>query len=173
MKIKQGIFFLLALFTTFFLDEQLTFFFSGFTGFRVTLASHLLLLVIFYGSFEFGSVLTYALLFLTGLFYDSHYVLTLGLVSLLLPLFFFLLRLSGNVLTKGWWQRLFAFLCLLICFEVLLYGLARLVGLTSYPFRNFLTAQLLPTILINLAYMLGFSRAVERVLGLRQITNEL
>lgn len=173
MKIKQGIFFLLALFTTFFLDEQLTFFLSGFTGFRVTLASHLLLLVIFYGSFEVGSILTYALLFLTGLFYDSHYVLTLGPVTILLPLFFFLLRLSGNFLTKGWWQRLLGFLFLVISFEVLLYGLARLVGLTSYPVKSFLTAQLLPTILVNLAYMLGFSRGVERVLGLRQITNEL
>lgn len=173
MRIKYFFLFLLALLLTFFLDGQLTFLFSSLTGFRMVLASHLLLLVIFYASFSSKSVLFYVLLSSLGLFYDGHYLLHWGLVTFLLPFFFFVLRFFRGFLLKGWWQRLLGFLGLVICFEVLLYGLARLAGLTSFPTRSFLTAQLLPVSLINLAYMLAFSRGVETFLGLRQIKNEL
>lgn len=173
MRIKECLFLLIAFFVTFFLDGQLTFFLSGLGGFRLTFSSHLFLLMVFYGSLELGTVLIYTLLLLFGLFYDSHYLLILGPATIILPLLVCFLRFFTGFLNRDWGQRLLGFLFLVISFEVLLYGLARLVGLTSYPVRSFLTAQLLPTILINLAYMLGFSRAVERVLGLRQITNEL
>lgn len=158
---------LAALFVSFFIDGQLTTMLTLWFGGQWVFASHLFLLVICYWSFESRSVLTYAVFCVLGLFYDSHYLMTLGPVTALLPVLLFLLRLFTPFLMKGWWQRCLGFFCLVVGFEVSVYGLAHLMGLTSYPVLAFLTAQLLPTSLLNLTYGLMFIRRLDLYLGFR------
>lgn len=167
----------LIMLVAFFLDGQLSFFLSGLTRFHWLIASQILLICLFYISLLWRDLFSYLSLIVLGLFYDQHYVLTLGLATILFPLFYFVLSMTSRYWLKGTWDRAFALFGLQVLFPISLYWLGRWYQLTTVSFGDFLHRQLLGTLLCNLLMMLIFFKYVEpwlfRGVDFRQISTEL
>lgn len=171
--IKKRFFLLFGLLFLFFLDGQLSFWFSSLMAFRFFVSSQLLLICLFFLSLLSRGPLTYLGLACLGLFYDSHYFLHLGLTSFLFPMVFFLLAISRATLLRWIWGRVMTLLCLLWLFPVALYGFGLIYGLTNYPVHDFLYHQLLPTGLLNSLYLLIGYRYLDKTLIIPLVSSNI
>ncbi|MGT2896715.1 rod shape-determining protein MreD [Streptococcus entericus] len=175
--IKKRVLLWLIMLVTFFLDGQISFFLSGLTDFRWLVTSQFLLISIFYISILWRDLFSYLSLVLLGLFYDQHYLLTIGLATVLFPLVYFILSITRRYWLKGKWDRAFALVLLQVLFPVGLYWLGYFYQLTTVTFSEFFNRQMPGTILFNGVTLFFFFRYLEPVLfrgvDFRQISTEL
>lgn len=151
MKQKVMLNFLLLL--TFFLDAQLGYLFSAWTGYQLVFSSQLFLLVLAQLALATTSFFYYPYLILLGIFYDAFYLGQLGLTVWLFPLTVYGFRLVRPLISDRPLERFLYSICWLFVYSLLLYGLGWGLGLTRYPITYFITFNLAPSLGLNALYL--------------------
>lgn len=159
---KKQFILMLTLLLTFFLDHQLANFFSNLTGYQLIFSSYLMIICLFYAGISTRQFWYYPFLVSLGIFYDAHYFGVLGLSVWLLPICLYLFRLFRHQMLAGRLERFLFLMCLLFTFSLLLYFLAYLYGMTTYPITYFITYNLAPSLLLNALYLLLLQKWLDK-----------
>ncbi|MGT2926147.1 rod shape-determining protein MreD [Streptococcus cuniculipharyngis] len=146
----------LFLFFLLLIDGQVSYLLSDFLGENSRINSHLILLALLCHLQEDDSPYLYWLYFMLGLIFDLYYVNMFGMASLIFPCLIFLIRKMGYDKEVKFFQGLMVFIIMNFVFEIMIYGLASLYQLTTYPFLLFITYNLAPTLLYNIFLYLIF-----------------
>lgn len=154
MKIGRYFLIVTLLILTFFLDRSLSSFFSNLFDYHMVTSSYLLLAILFYAGVIVPQLWFYPMLIGLGIFYDAYYFGYLGLSIWVFPSCFYLFRLKRGQRLGNRFERLFLLLCLIFTFSSATYALAYFYGLTAYPLEQFLTVNLLPSLLLNTIYQI-------------------
>lgn len=163
---KRQVLFIIGLYVSFYLDGSLSANMGrGLFGERVIMVSHLALLWILMAQ-VFGKNAHLPVLFgavLTGLGTDIYYSGIIGLTLFGLPLLvWFNQQLLSRVKLVGLWQAGYIISCVAV-YELYLYGIESLLGLIHVGIDTFVVRIFLPTLILNLVYIILLSGFVIRL----------
>jgi rod shape-determining protein MreD len=112
-----------------------------------------------YGSAKHGII--YGLIF--GLLFDIVFTEILGIYLFLYPLTAFIVLKIMKILQVNLLTVSIVSLIGVVILESAVYGLNRLIGITSIDFMSFLTMRLLPTLLLNAVFLIIASYPLKRI----------
>ena len=123
---------------------------------HVQLASHFLFLFLLFETIEVSEYLYLAYCFVVGLVYDIYFFHLIGIATLLFVLL-------GAFLHKfNSWTRMLAIIVMTFLFEMGAYILAIVVGLTVDSMSLFIVYSLVPSMILNLIWMITFQFIFEK-----------
>ena len=125
-------------------------------------------LVIFYFLFllfetiEVSEYFYLAYCFVVGLVYDIYFFHLIGIATLLFVLLGAFLHKFNSVILLNRWTRMLAIIVMTFLFEMGAYILAIVVGLTVDSMSLFIVYSLVPSMILNLIWMIIFQFILKR-----------
>ena len=129
---------------------------------HVQLASHFLFLFLLFETIEVSEYLYLAYCFLVGLVYDIYFFHLIGIATLLFVLLGIFLHKFNSVILLNRWTRMLAIIVMTFLFEMGVYILAIVVGLTVDNMSLFIVYSLVPSMILNLIWMIVFQFIFEK-----------
>ena len=129
---------------------------------HVHLASHFLFLFLLFETIEVSEYLYLVYCFLVGLVYDIYFFHLIGIATLLFVLLGVFLHKSNSVILLNRWTRMLAIIVMTFLFEMGVYILAIVVGLTVDSMSLFIVYSLVPSMILNLIWMIVFQFIFEK-----------
>ena len=127
------------------------------------LASHFLFLFLLFETIEVSEYLYLVYCFLVGLVYDIYFFHLIGIATLLFVLLGVFLHKFNSVILLNRWTRMLAIIVMTFLFEMGAYILALVVGLTVDSMSLFIVYSLVPSMILNLIWMIIFQFIFEKI----------
>ena len=129
---------------------------------HVHLASHFLFLFLLFETIEVSEYLYLVYCFVIGLVYDVYFFHLIGIATLLFILLGAFLHKLNSVILLNRWTRILAMIVMSFLFDMGAYLCALVVGLTTDSLPIFIVYSLVPSMILNLVWMLIFQFIFER-----------
>ena len=126
------------------------------------LASHFLFLFLLFETIEVSEYLYLAYCCIVGLVYDIYFFHLIGIATLLFVLLGVFLHKFNSVILLNRWTRMLAIIVMTFLFEMGAYILAIVVGLTVDSMSLFIVYSLVPSMILNLIWMIVFQFIFEK-----------
>ena len=126
------------------------------------LASHFLFLFLLFETIEVSEYFYLAYCFVVGLVYDIYFFHLIGIATLLFVLLGAFLHKFNSVILLNRWTRMLAIIVMTFLFEMGAYILAIVVGLTVDSMSLFIVYSLVPSMILNLMWMIIFQFIFEK-----------
>ena len=156
---RVGVFLLLPFFVL--IDAHINQLLGSFVP-HVQLASHFLFLFLLFETIEVSEYLYLAYCFLVGLVYDIYFFHLIGIATLLFVLLGIFLHKFNSIILLNRWTRMLAIIVMTFLFEMGVYILAIVVGLTVDSMSLFIVYSLVPSMILNLIWMIVFQFIFEK-----------
>ena len=156
---RVGVFLLLPFFVL--IDAHISQLLGSFFP-HVHLASHFLFLFLLFETIEVSEYLYLVYCFVIGLVYDVYFFHLIGIATLLFILLGAFLHKLNSVILLNRWTRMLAIIVMTFLFEMGAYILALVVGLTVDSLPIFIVYSLVPSMILNLVWMLIFQFIFEK-----------
>ena len=156
---RVGVFLLLPFFVL--IDAHISQLLGSFFP-HVQLASHFLFLFLLFETIEVSEYLYLVYCFVIGLVYDVYFFHLIGIATLLFILLGAFLHKLNSVILLNRWTRILAMIVMSFLFEMGAYILAIVVGLTVDSLPIFIVYSLVPSMILNLVWMLIFQFIFEK-----------
>ena len=129
---------------------------------HVQLASHFLFLFLLFETIEVSEYFYLAYCFVVGLVYDIYFFHLIGIATLLFVLLGVFLHKFNSVILLNRWTRMLAIIVMTFLFEMGAYLFALAVGLTVDSLPIFIVYSLVPSMILNLIWMIVFQFIFEK-----------
>ena len=129
---------------------------------HVHLASHFLFLFLLFETIEVSEYLYLVYCFVIGLIYDVYFFHLIGIATLLFILLGAFLYKLNSVILLNRWTRILAMIVMSFLFDMGAYFCALVVGLTTDSLPIFIVYSLVPSMILNLVWMLIFQFIFEK-----------
>ena len=156
---RVGVFLLLPFFVL--IDAHISQLLGSFFP-HVHLASHFLFLFLLFETIEVSEYLYLVYCFMLGLVYDVYFFHLIGIATLLFILLGAFLHKLNSVILLNRWTRILAMIVMSFLFDMGAYLFALVVGLTVDSLPIFIVYSLVPSMILNLVWMLIFQFIFER-----------
>ena len=156
---RVGVFLLLPFFVL--IDAHISQLFGSLFP-HVQLASHFLFLFFLVGTIEGSEYFYLAYWFVVGLVYYIYFFHLIGIATLLFVLLGAFLHKFNSVILLNRWTRMLAIIVMTFLFEMGAYILALVVGLTVDSMSLFIVYSLVPSMILNLIWMIIFQFIFEK-----------
>ena len=156
---RVGVFLLLPFFVL--IDAHISQLLGSFFP-HVHLASHFLFLFLLFETIEVSEYLYLVYCFVIGLVYDVYFFHLIGIATLLFILLGAFLHKLNSVILLNRWTRILAMIVMTFLFEMGAYILAIVVGLTVDGMSLFIVYSLVPSMILNLIWMIIFQFIFEK-----------
>ena len=156
---RVGVFLLLPFFVL--IDAHISQLLGSFFP-HVHLASHFLFLFLLFETIEVSEYLYLVYCFVIGLVYDVYFFHLIGIATLLFILLGAFLHKFNSVILLNRWTRILAMIVMSFLFDMGAYLFALVVGLTVDSLPIFIVYSLVPSMILNLVWMLIFQFIFER-----------
>ena len=156
---RVGVFLLLPFFVL--IDAHISQLLGSFFP-HVHLASHFLFLFLLFETIEVSEYLYLVYCFVIGLVYDVYFFHLIGIATLLFILLGAFLHKLNSVILLNRWTRILAMIVMSFLFDMGAYLLALVVGLTVDSLSIFIVYSLVPSMILNLVWMLIFQFIFEK-----------
>ena len=156
---RVGVFLLLPFFVL--IDAHISQLLGSFFP-HVHLASHFLFLFLLFETIEVSEYLYLVYCFVIGLVYDVYFFHLIGIATLLFVLLGVFLHKFNSVILLNRWTRILAMIVMSFLFEMGAYILAIVVGLTVDSMSLFIVYSLVPSMILNLIWMIIFQFIFEK-----------
>ena len=156
---RVGVFLLLPFFVL--IDAHISQLLGSFFP-HVQLASHFLFLFLLFETTEVSEYFYLDYCFVVGLVYDIYFFHLIGIATLLFVLLGAFLHKFNSVILLNRWTRMLAIIVMTFLFEMGAYILAIAVGLTVDSLPIFIVYSLVPSMILNLVWMLIFQFIFEK-----------
>ena len=156
---RVGVFLLLPFFVL--IDAHISQLLGSFFP-HVHLASHFLFLFLLFETIEVSEYLYLVYCFMVGLVYDVYFFHLIGIATLLFILLGAFLHKLNSVILLNRWTRILAMIVVSFLFDMGAYLFALVVGLTLDSLPIFIVYSLVPSMILNLVWMLIFQFIFER-----------
>ena len=156
---RVGVFLLLPFFVL--IDAHISQLLGSFFP-HVHLASHFLFLFLLFETIEVSEYLYLVYCFVIGLVYDVYFFHLIGIATLLFILLGVFLHKLNSVILLNRWTRILAMIVMSFLFDMGAYLLALVVGLTVDSLSIFIVYSLVPSMILNLVWMLIFQFIFEK-----------
>ncbi|PZP90698.1 MAG: rod shape-determining protein MreD [Staphylococcus capitis] len=156
---RVGVFLLLPFFVL--IDAHISQLLGSFFP-HVHLASHFLFLFLLFETIEVSEYLYLVYCFVIGLVYDVYFFHLIGIATLLFILLGAFLHKLNSVILLNRWTRILAMIVMSFLFDMGAYFCALVVGLTTDSLPIFIVYSLVPSMILNLVWMLIFQFIFER-----------
>ena len=156
---RVGVFLLLPFFVL--IDAHISQLMGSFSP-HVHLASHFLFLFLLFETIEVSEYLYLVYCFVIGLVYDVYFFHLIGIATLLFILLGAFLHKLNSVILLNRWTRMLAIIVMTFLFEMGAYILALVVGLTVDSMSLFIVYSLVPSMILNLIWMIIFQFIFEK-----------
>ena len=157
---RVGVFLLLPFFVL--IDAHISQLLGSFFP-HVHLASHFLFLFLLFETIEVSEYLYLVYCFVIGLVYDVYFFHLIGIATLLFILLGAFLHKLNSVILLNRWTRMLAIIVMTFLFEMGAYILAIVVGLTVDSMSLFIVYSLVPSMILNLIWMIIFQFIFEKI----------
>ncbi len=156
---RVGVFLLLPFFVL--IDAHISQLLGSFFP-HVHLASHFLFLFLLFETIEVSEYLYLVYCFVIGLVYDIYFFHLIGIATLLFILLGAFLHKLNSVILLNRWTRILAMIVMSFLFDMGAYLFALVVGLTVDSLPIFIVYSLVPSMILNLVWMLIFQFIFEK-----------
>ena len=156
---RVGVFLLLPFFVL--IDAHISQLLGSFFP-HVHLASHFIFLFLLFETIEVSEYFYLAYCFVVGLVYDIYFFHLIGIATLLFILLGAFLHKLNSVILLNRWTRMLAIIVMTFLFEMGAYILAIVVGLTVDSMSLFIVYSLVPSMILNLIWMIVFQFIFEK-----------
>ena len=156
---RVGVFLLLPFFVL--IDAHISQLLGSFFP-HVHLASHFLFLFLLFETIEVSEYLYLVYCFVIGLVYDIYFFHLIGIATLLFILLGAFLHKLNSVILLNRWTRILAMIVMSFLFDMGAYLFALVVGLTIDNLPIFIVYSLVPSMILNLVWMLIFQFIFEK-----------
>ena len=156
---RVGVFLLLPFFVL--IDAHISQLLGSFFP-HVHLASHFLFLFLLFETIEVSEYLYLVYCFVIGLVYDVYFFHLIGIATLLFILLGVFLHKLNSVILLNRWTRILAMIVMSFLFDMGAYLFALVVGLTLDSLPIFIVYSLVPSMILNLVWMLIFQFIFEK-----------
>ncbi len=156
---RVGVFLLLPFFVL--IDAHISQLLGSFFP-HVHLASHFLFLFLLFETIEVSEYLYLVYCFVIGLVYDVYFFHLIGIATLLFILLGAFLHKLNSVILLNRWTRILAMIVMSFLFDMGAYLFALVVGLTLDSLPIFIVYSLVPSMILNLVWILIFQFIFER-----------
>ena len=156
---RVGVFLLLPFFVL--IDAHISQLLGSFFP-HVHLASHFLFLFLLFETIEVSEYLYLVYCFMIGLVYDVYFFHLIGIATLLFILLGAFLHKLNSVILLNRWTRILAMIVMSFLFDMGAYLFALVVGLTVDSLPIFIVYSLVPSMILNLVWMLIFQFIFEK-----------
>ena len=156
---RVGVFLLLPFFVL--IDAHISQLLGSFFP-HVHLASHFLFLFLLFETIEVSEYLYLVYCFVIGLVYDVYFFHLIGIATLLFILLGAFLHKFNSVILLNRWTRILAMIVMSFLFDMGAYLFALVVGLTVDSLPIFIVYSLVPSMILNLVWMLIFQFIFEK-----------
>ena len=129
---------------------------------HVHLASHFLFLFLLFETIEVSEYFYLVYCFVIGLVYDVYFFHLIGIATLLFILLGAFLHKLNSVILLNRWTRILAMIVMSFFFDMGAYLFALVVGLTVDSLPIFIVYSLVPSMILNLVWMLIFQFIFEK-----------
>ena len=157
---RVGVFLLLPFFVL--IDAHISQLLGSFFP-HVHLASHFLFLFLLFETIEVSEYLYLVYCFVIGLVYDVYFFHLIGIATLLFILLGALLHKLNSVILLNRWTRILAMIVMSFLFDMGAYLFALVVGLTVDGMSLFIVYSLVPSMILNLIWMIIFQFIFEKI----------
>lgn len=156
---RVGVFLLLPFFVL--IDAHISQLLGSFFP-HVHLASHFLFLFLLFETIEVSEYLYLVYCFVIGLVYDVYFFHLIGIATLLFILLGVFLHKLNSIILLNRWTRILAMIVMSFLFDMGAYLFALVVGLTVDSLPIFIVYSLVPSMILNLVWMLIFQFIFEK-----------
>ena len=156
---RVGVFLLLPFFVL--IDAHISQLLGSFFP-HVHLASHFLFLFLLFETIEVSEYFYLVYCFVVGLVYDVYFFHLIGIATLLFILLGAFLHKLNSVILLNRWTRILAMIVMSFLFDMGAYLFALVVGLTVDNLPIFIVYSLVPSMILNLVWMLIFQFIFEK-----------
>ena len=156
---RVGVFLLLPFFVL--IDAHISQLLGSFFP-HVHLASHFLFLFLLFETIEVSEYLYLVYCFVIGLVYDVYFFHLIGIATLLFILLGAFLHKLNSVILLNRWTRILAMIVMSFLFDMGAYLFALVVGLTVDSLPIFIVYSLVPSMILNLVWMIVFQFIFEK-----------
>ena len=156
---RVGVFLLLPFFVL--IDAHISQLLGSFFP-HVHLASHFLFLFLLFETIEVSEYLYLVYCFVIGLVYDVYFFHLIGIATLLFILLGAFLHKFNSVILLNRWTRILAMIVMSFLFDMGAYLFALVVGLTLDSLPIFIVYSLVPSMILNLVWILIFQFIFEK-----------
>ena len=156
---RVGVFLLLPFFVL--IDAHISQLLGSFFP-HVHLASHFLFLFLLFETIEVSEYLYLVYCFVIGLVYDVYFFHLIGIATLLFILLGAFLHKLNSVILLNRWTRILAMIVMSFLFDMGTYLFALVVGLTVDSMSLFIVYSLVPSMILNLIWMIVFQFIFEK-----------
>ena len=156
---RVGVFLLLPFFVL--IDAHISQLLGSFFP-HVHLASHFLFLFLLFETIEVSEYLYLVYCFVIGLVYDVYFFHLIGIATLLFILLGAFLHKLNSVILLNRWTRILAMIVMSFLFDMGAYLFALAVGLTVDSMSLFIVYSLVPSMILNLIWMIVFQFIFEK-----------
>ena len=156
---RVGVFLLLPFFVL--IDAHISQLLGSFFP-HVHLASHFIFLFLLFETIEVSEYFYLVYCFVIGLVYDVYFFHLIGIATLLFVLLGVFIHKFNSVILLNRWTRMLAIIVMTFLFEMGVYILAIVVGLTVDSMSLFIVYSLVPSMILNLMWMLIFQFIFEK-----------
>ena len=129
---------------------------------HVHLTSHFLFLFLLFETIEVSEYLYLVYCFVIGLVYDVYFFHLIGIATLLFILLGAFLHKLNSVILLNRWTRILAMIVMSFLFDMGAYLFALVVGLTVDNLPIFIVYSLVPSMILNLVWVLIFQFIFEK-----------
>ena len=156
---RVGVFLLLPFFVL--IDAHISQLLGSFFP-HVHLASHFLFLFLLFETIEVSEYFYLVYCFVIGLVYDVYFFHLIGIATLLFILLGAFLHKFNSVILLNRWTRILAMIVMSFLFDMGAYLFALVVGLTVDNMSLFIVYSLVPSMILNLIWMIVFQFIFEK-----------
>lgn len=156
---RVGVFLLLPFFVL--IDAHISQLLGSFFP-HVHLTSHFLFLFLLFETIEVSEYLYLVYCFVIGLVYDVYFFHLIGIATLLFILLGAFLHKLNSVILLNRWTRILAMIVMSFLFDMGAYLFALVVGLTVDSMSLFIVYSLVPSMILNLIWMIVFQFIFEK-----------
>ena len=156
---RVGVFLLLPFFVL--IDAHISQLLGSFFP-HVQLTSHFLFLFLLFETIEVSEYLYLVYCFVIGLVYDVYFFHLIGIATLLFILLGAFLHKLNSVILLNRWTRILAMIVMSFLFDMGAYLFALVVGLTVDSMSLFIVYSLVPSMILNLIWMIVFQFIFEK-----------
>ena len=133
---------------------------SFFPHFQIV--SHFIFIFLLFETIEVSEYLYLVYCFVIGLVYDVYFFHLIGIATLLFILLGAFLHKLNSVILLNRWTRILAMIVMSFLFDMGAYLFALVVGLTVDSLPIFIVYSLVPSMILNLVWMLIFQFIFEK-----------
>ena len=156
---RVGVFLLLPFFVL--IDAHISQLLGSFFP-HIQLASHFLFLFLLFETIEVSEYFYLVYCFVIGLVYDVYFFHIIGIATLLFILLGAFLHKFNSVILLNRWTRILAMIVMSFLFDMGAYLFALVVGLTVDSLPIFIVYSLVPSMILNLIWMIVFQFIFEK-----------